>query len=253
MLRTLSLAVWLLLMDLSYTYTVKQIYQFSNSSFNDIENVAARSNGQLLLNLITEPSTYYVDPTRSNARAQHHYTFQNGTFLAGIAEYAPDVFPIVVRNYSIATYAGVLGSFAVWSLDLRWPGAPIVKAIAYPRSQSSQRHDRCQRISRASSHCRFCPWSRLGLKCHDGQLSESHRRSSAWPIKPIPAWYQRLTCSQKYLVLYQSGVGSVWQSRDYECRRCYGECNKVLNQEYTIRGIASGVKFCTCLQLMDVL
>ncbi|MCJ1301138.1 hypothetical protein MMC08_003937 [Hypocenomyce scalaris] len=137
MLRNLTLLVWLLLIGQSYSYTVKQIYQFSNSSYTDIENVAARSNGQLLLNLITEPSTYYIDPTNSNATAQHLYTFPNGTSLTGIAEYAPDLFAIVVGNYTIATYAGMPGSFAIWSLDVRSPAAPIAKKIAaIPEAQA---------------------------------------------------------------------------------------------------------------------
>ena len=126
----LSVLVWILQIGQSYTYTVKQIYQFSNSSFTDIENIAARSNGQLLLNLITEPSTYYIDPTNSNATAQHLYTFPNATSLTGIAEYAPDVFAVVVGNYTIAKYAGFPGSFAIWSLDVRSPGAPVATKIA---------------------------------------------------------------------------------------------------------------------------
>ena len=126
----LSVIVWVLQISQTSTYSVKQIYQFSNSSFTDIENIAARSNGQLLLNLITEPSTYYIDPTSSNATAQHLYTFPNGTSLTGIAEYNPDVFAVVVGNYTIAKYAGLPGSFAIWSLDVRSPAAPVVKKIA---------------------------------------------------------------------------------------------------------------------------
>ena len=130
MLRILSLLVWILQIGKLYADTVRQVYQFSNSSFTDIENIAARSNGQLLLNLITEPSTYYIDPTKSNATAQHLYTFPNGTSLTGIAEYAPDQFAVVVGNYTIAKYAGVPGSFVIWSLDVRSPAAPVAKVIA---------------------------------------------------------------------------------------------------------------------------
>ena len=130
MFRNLSLIVWLLLLGHSHTYTIRQVYQFPNSSFTDIENVATRPNGQLLLNLITEPSTYYIDPMLEISTAKHLYTFPNGTSLTGIAEYEPDVYAVVVGNYSLATYAGVLGSFAVWSLDLRSPALPIATKIA---------------------------------------------------------------------------------------------------------------------------
>ena len=137
MFRALDVILWLFLVAPSYTYTIRQIYQFSDSSFTDIENVATRSNGQLLLNLITEPSTYYIDPTEENPTAKHLYTFPRGTSLTGIAEYESDVFGIVVGNYSVSGYAGVLGSFSVWSLDFRSRSTPIARKIAdIPEAQA---------------------------------------------------------------------------------------------------------------------
>lgn len=130
MLRKLSFLIWLVLIGQSYAYSIKQIYQFPNSTYTDIENIAVRSNGQLLLNLITSPSTYVLDPMESNPTPHLLYTFPNGSSVLGIAEYAPDKFAIVVGNYSITTFAGVLGSFAIWSLDIRSPFSPIVKKIA---------------------------------------------------------------------------------------------------------------------------
>jgi len=36
----------------------------------------------------------------------------------------------VVGNYTVAEFAGALGSFAIWSLDVRSPTAPVAKKIA---------------------------------------------------------------------------------------------------------------------------
>ena len=129
MLQTLSFLICFLLVGPLHAYSVRQIYQFPNSSFTDIENIAVRSNGQLLLNLITQPSTYYLDPWESVPIARHLYTFPNGSSMVGIAEYAPDVFAVVVGNYSISTFKGVPGSFAIWSIDIRSPVMPVVKKI----------------------------------------------------------------------------------------------------------------------------
>lgn len=88
-------------------FSIKQLYQFPNATFHDIENIAVRSNGQLLLNMITEPSIYYLDPRKGNSTAQLLYTFPNATSLVGIAEYAPDQFAIAVGNYTVKTKVSV--------------------------------------------------------------------------------------------------------------------------------------------------
>lgn len=130
MTRILRGLVLLLQLGQSLAFSVKQIYQFPNATFRDIENIAVRSNGQLLLNMITEPATYYIDPSKSNSTAQLLYTFPNATSTVGIAEYAPDQFAIVVGNYTVATKASVPGSFSIWSLDVRSPAVPTVRKIA---------------------------------------------------------------------------------------------------------------------------
>ena len=91
----------------------KVIYQFPNPTW--VENVAVRPNGVLLLNLLTSPEMYTLDPETQAARLI--YTFPNASSVAGIAEVSPDVFAVVVGNFSFATLSGVKGSFSIWKVD----------------------------------------------------------------------------------------------------------------------------------------
>ena len=108
---------------------VKQIYQFPDSTFHDIENVAIRPNGQLLLNTITQPVTYILDPAASNPTATILHRFNGYTGLAGITQVTSDVFAVVVGNYSVSEFKGVPGSFSIWTINLT-SGSPVVKKIA---------------------------------------------------------------------------------------------------------------------------
>ena len=125
-----------LLVPVCALQNVRQLYQFPNDKFHDIENVAIRPNGQLLLNTITEPVTYILDPASSNPQATVLYQFPGYTGLAGIAELSPDVFALVVGNYSVAEFKGIPGSFAIWTINLT-SGHPVAKKVAsIPEAQT---------------------------------------------------------------------------------------------------------------------
>ena len=100
MLGSLSLAL-IALIGQAQAYHVRQLYQFPNSTFTHIENVAIRPNGQLLLTIITEPCVYSLDPAASAPTPQLLYRFPSVTSMLGIAETSPDVFAVVAANYSI--------------------------------------------------------------------------------------------------------------------------------------------------------
>ena len=108
---------------------VRQLYQFPNTVFHDIENIAIRPNGKLLLTTITEPVLYTLDPSASNpiATVVHHFDGYSG--LAGITEVSPDLFAVVVGNYSVAEFRGIQGSFTIWTVNLN-PTTPVVKKVA---------------------------------------------------------------------------------------------------------------------------
>lgn len=113
-----------------------QLYQFPNSTFHDIENVAIRPNGQLLLNTITEPVTYILDPASSNPQATVLHRFDGYGGLAGISQLTPDVFALVVGNYSVSEFKGIPGSFSIWTINLT-SGSPVVKKVTnIPEAQT---------------------------------------------------------------------------------------------------------------------
>ncbi|KAL3446405.1 hypothetical protein BJX65DRAFT_309104 [Aspergillus insuetus] len=75
---------------------VRKLYQFPNDVFHDIDNVAIRPNGHLLLNTITEPVVYTLNPRAAAPTATPLQQFDGATRLAGITEVSPDVFAMVL-------------------------------------------------------------------------------------------------------------------------------------------------------------
>jgi hypothetical protein len=96
--------------------SIQTIYQFPNETW--IENIAVRSNGKLLVTLITTPDIYQVDPFSATEPVLVH-SFSNAASVLGIAEIEPDVFGVVVGNWSTKTFATTNGSYSVWKVDLR--------------------------------------------------------------------------------------------------------------------------------------
>lgn len=113
--------------SLSHTPAIHQIYQFPNHTF--VENIATRPNGHLLLTTLSEPALWKLDPTESNPVAELVHSFPFATGLTGIAEIGPDVFAVVSGNWTLETMSGTLGSFAVWSVDMRLD-PPVLQQIA---------------------------------------------------------------------------------------------------------------------------
>ena len=106
---------------------VSEVIQFKDQT--KLENLAARSNGQLVLTSISDTTLRLLDPTKKNSKAQSVYTFPGATSLSGVVETTPDVFAIVAGNWSLKTFEGVKGSFAVWLVDFN-KNPPSVKQIA---------------------------------------------------------------------------------------------------------------------------
>jgi hypothetical protein len=97
---------------------VRTIHEFSNDTF--LENLAVRSNGQILLSPLNIPSLYIIDPLQNGvSTATIVHTFPEALGLAGIAEYEPDVFALITGSFSFATGDTGAGSWTVWSVDLR--------------------------------------------------------------------------------------------------------------------------------------
>lgn len=108
------------------TPAFRMVYQFDELR---LENLHARSNGELILSPINEPVLYTLDPTKPNAEPALLYQFPGATAMLGQAEIAPDVFAVVAGNWT-QPGSHTPGSFSVWSIDLTTPGKPKVKQIA---------------------------------------------------------------------------------------------------------------------------
>ena len=103
---------------------IKSIYHFPN--FN-LENLAPRSNGHLLLTATNQPYLCDLDPSASSITPTFLPRLSEVTSVLGIAETSPDVFAVAAGNYSSAS-AAVAGSFAVWSVNMK-TSSPTVKLI----------------------------------------------------------------------------------------------------------------------------
>lgn len=103
---------------------IRNIHTFPKNTF--IENIAVRSNGNLLVTSMSVPTLFTINPSLSNPDASVLHTFPNATGISGIAETAPDVFALVTGIWDLANTRAEPGSLAIWTFDLRRnPDAPL--------------------------------------------------------------------------------------------------------------------------------
>ncbi|KAH8765390.1 hypothetical protein F5883DRAFT_99293 [Diaporthe sp. PMI_573] len=93
----------------------RTIYQFPNNTY--VENLAVRPNGQILVNVLTSPQVWLIDPELPD-RAVLVHEFPSVLGLSAIVEYQPDVFAIAGGNVSLGTGEAFVDSWSIWSLDL---------------------------------------------------------------------------------------------------------------------------------------
>ena len=108
---------------------VRMVYQFKEQT--ELENLAPRSNGQLVLTVSSQPAIYNIDPSKKNQPPSLLYHFPNVGSTTGIAEIAPDIFAVVTGNWSGVTFQAIPGSFYIWSVDLTTskPTARIISSM----------------------------------------------------------------------------------------------------------------------------
>ncbi|KAK8039497.1 quinoprotein amine dehydrogenase beta chain-like protein [Apiospora rasikravindrae] len=125
--QTLGLAVPGVVSDINAANTVdadtlpfpsRQVFQFSQLG-TWIENVAARSNGDLLFTLLQPaPQLYALTAVQSNApQTTLLYEFPDMTGLLGITEIAPDVFVVAGGKFN-GTANPIFGTFSLWQVSL---------------------------------------------------------------------------------------------------------------------------------------
>lgn len=94
---------------------VKTVIQFPNNTF--VENIAARSNGQILATTLTSPELVIADPEQPGISAVVH-SFANFSALTGIVEYKPDVFAVTAGGYKFETSDLGRGTWTLFSVDM---------------------------------------------------------------------------------------------------------------------------------------
>jgi hypothetical protein len=83
-----------------------------------IENLAVRSNGQILLTILTKPELYLIDPAKPDEAILVH-TFSEVGILSGITEVKDDVFYVSGGNFSLQTFQSEHGTYRVWEVDMK--------------------------------------------------------------------------------------------------------------------------------------
>lgn len=115
---------------------IKTLYEFQDTPYTDLENVGSRSNGHLILNAITAPKVYTLNPAASRPSPSLLYDFPGATSVLGIAQPSQDLFAVVVGNYSTATFQGIPGSFSIWTLDLTKDVVAVKQVSSIPQAHA---------------------------------------------------------------------------------------------------------------------
>ena len=95
--------------------TTETIFQFPEPVI--IKNLAVRSNGEILLSLQFTASLYALNPLTRLPRLI--YTFPNATSLHGISEVSPDVFVLVIGEYSVGLGGAAPNTQSVWKVAFK--------------------------------------------------------------------------------------------------------------------------------------
>ena len=109
---------------------ISTLYEFPKGAW--VENIAVRSNGQLLITRTDVPELYLVDPLHPSASLVHQFTSATG--LLGIAEVAHDIFAVIAGKIDLATASAVPGSFVIWKVDMRSAKAAVSKIAEVPEA-----------------------------------------------------------------------------------------------------------------------
>ena len=105
---------------------VRMVYQFPHPSW--AENIAVRSNGDLLISRADVPELNLIKPDSRNPNATVVHRFTDKLAVLGIAETTPDRFAVIAGNFSLS--AGVTpGSFSIYTVTFlgRGPSAQVDK------------------------------------------------------------------------------------------------------------------------------
>jgi hypothetical protein len=95
-----------------------------------MENIAVRSNGQLLVTFIISPNQYQVDPFQQNPTPKLAAQFAEAPGILRITEIEVDVCAITKDNFSRFTAVASPKSFSVEKPDIRHYDTAVISEIA---------------------------------------------------------------------------------------------------------------------------
>lgn len=105
------------------------VYQFPMPTW--LENLAIRSNGQILVTLSLTPEVFLIDPSDPSKPVLIH-KFRNVTGTAGIIEVEHDKFYVAGGTIDLNTFANQTGSYILWEVDMtnfERDGEAVVKEV----------------------------------------------------------------------------------------------------------------------------
>ena len=113
---------------------VQVVHEFPHGTW--VENLAVRSNGKVLVDILTSPDIYQIDPrSKKDPILVHHFSDHLG--LLGITETVQDVFYLIAGNYSAALKINPVGAYDVYEVDIRKGAkkAAVTKVANFPQAQ----------------------------------------------------------------------------------------------------------------------
>lgn len=105
---------------------IRTVYQFPNPTW--LENIETTRNGSFLVTVIGRPEVHIVHPQSNPPTSSLVAAFPAANAVLGITELDPNIFAVATGNVT-SSNAPVIGSFAIWSINLR-NDTPKVKKIA---------------------------------------------------------------------------------------------------------------------------
>ncbi|KAL8669688.1 MAG: hypothetical protein Q9168_005730 [Polycauliona sp. 1 TL-2023] len=114
----------------SRAQAVDVVHQFPNNTW--LENLAVRSNGQVLVTVLTTPDLYQVNPSNGKATLIHRFT--NHLSLFGIAELGNDIFYVIAGNYSQPMSTNTVGAWDVYRVNMGVTHNRVTLASHFPNA-----------------------------------------------------------------------------------------------------------------------
>ncbi len=98
---------------------VRIIHEFPHNTW--VENLAVRSNGKVLVTLLSTPDLYQIDPFTPNSAPILVHHFADHKALFGITETTTDLFYVVTSNFSSTdtTNPNPAGAYDIYEVDVR--------------------------------------------------------------------------------------------------------------------------------------